>query len=331
VTRKSRAGRRVLLALGLASALAVAPATVWGRPDAGDAPGPRPHYDPARQEFGGYDVLADPNHPLKNGDRDPGEKWEGPSRRYQEPGLSAKNKADWDWGELYYDGSYATELVIKNACKSEQTVSIFPRVAYLDIPYTVTVPGESEVSLQATVVTPPAPPPPLLTGQPDEPVWGWVKPPPIPPFQPLAVDRYEFHQPNFLTVEGSVVAWHPWTRDCNPKRSTWTVAGHIHFRPPPPSADEGGGGPEEIASEDPCAVYWRLGERPAQLKNDAAESCTAVMRGLAIDYRERILAPHVERSPDAWRWLPGLEEIQSMTVLELLALKARGDELLARS
>ena len=136
---------------------------------------------------------------------------------------------------------------------------------------------------------------------------------PVPPHI-LAPGQAPFHQPNFAKIEGTVVAWHPWapTDDCPPARHTYTVGGHIHFRPPPPP---GGGGPERLAETDACEFWWLVGEPPGNL---GEQDCTEKMRGLARRFLERIVAPYVQNAPEQWAWLPALGSVDQMSIPQLL-------------
>ncbi|OGT01096.1 MAG: hypothetical protein A3F73_12125 [Gallionellales bacterium RIFCSPLOWO2_12_FULL_59_22] len=289
-----------------------------------------PDVDPAAGINHAYDPNADPLHPTKNPDVDPGPGWDrtpdGVRRPAdQSPGVSAST-ADWEWGERYYDSQFDATLVITNNCKSWQPVSIFIfDLPFLTLPSHLTVPPGS-TSVIGKVKLPPEPPPPMRLGLPGEPGWGHVDygkalgPNPVFTFPPP-----KLHQPNFVKIEGRVVAWHPWSPpDCNPRRETYNVSGHIHFRPPPP---EGDGGPEKIASPGVCQVYWNIGVPPAQLKD---EDCTAEMRELARAFRERVLPSYIFNSPEDWLWLPDGKAIGAMQIQDLLAMKARASAIMGR-
>jgi len=278
-----------------------------------------------------YNPYADPLHPTKNPDVDPGPGWDfSPTDppADQSPGVRATT-SDWDWGERYYDSRFDATLIINNLCESTQPVSIFIYdLPYLTMPSHLTVPpGETRVV--GKVALPPEPPPPLRLGLPGEPGWGPVDygkalgPNPVLPFPPP-----QLHQPNFATIAGRVVAWHPWSPssgdNCGPRRQTYTVTGHMHFRPPPP---DGGGGPEKLATPGVCEVYWNIGVPPAQLKD---EDCTVELRKLAASFRERVLPPYVLNSPDDWLWLPDAATIGALDIQDLLALKARASALMGQ-
>ena len=61
---------------------------------------------------------TDEKHPLRTANADPGADWND-----RNPGGSANplprirtGAGDWDWGDLFYDGVYATKLLVKNEC-----------------------------------------------------------------------------------------------------------------------------------------------------------------------------------------------------------------------
>lgn len=286
-------------------------------PEAGPDYEPRadpgsPLYDPK------YSPLTDPSHPLKDGRQDPGEAWGNPRRSDGTPSVAA-GKGNWPWGELYYDRTYKAQLTITNDCETAQRATIFVKSAYVSMPPSVMVPGNGKRLVDVTITMPPTPPPPLLTGLPGEPTWGWVQPPSYipapgqPPFPP-------FHQPNFADIdEEAVVIWHPWTDKCRPARESYHTTGHIHFNPPP---RDGPSGPEKIADVDPCEVWWHTGERPPQ----AEEDCTARIRELAAGFLAALQAS-AHSSPAQWSWLPGADDLLTMSIPELLEMKRRAEHL----
>ncbi|MSR13776.1 MAG: hypothetical protein EXR86_04275 [Gammaproteobacteria bacterium] len=271
---------------------------------------------------GHYDAYFDPHHPLKNPNQDPGEKWGAESGRDGSPSVGSAS-ADWNWGERHFDDKF-TASIITNNCKSPQPVLITVNdIPYLTLPATLTVaPGQTKVD--GNVSLPPEPPPPLRLGLPGEPGWGHVD---FPSFIAPTFPPPKLHQPNFTPIVGSVVTWHPWapTEECSPRRQTYTVSGHIHFRPPPP---EGAGGPEKIASPSVCQVYWNIGVPPATYQG---EDCTQEMRGFATAFRERVLPPYYTNAPEEWLWLPSSEDVQTFSVPQLLDLKAHASALMGGS
>lgn len=244
--------------------------------------------------------AGNPNHPLKDPSTDPGPKPEKdvPEERSTDgtPAITFA-EGDWPWGELLYGKTYPTEITITNDCWSAETVGIFvSNLPYVTLPSSVTVPAKGKLNVPINIVTPPEPKL-LLTGREKIPEHGI-----------------------FGTVEGEIVAWHPWTADpeCMPKRESYKATGHIHYDltpPPPPPA------PEKIAGAGSCQVWWNTGARPATLKED--QDCTAEIRDLAATYRLRVLQPLVDRAPSEWGWLPSAEQIAQMSIDECLGMKAK--------
>lgn len=274
-----------------------------------------------------YDAREDPNHPLKDATKDPGEEWEGSHEAGAKFGtMVKKGKADWPWGERYYDGRFAAPLVIENECKSPQPVGIFVSgLPYLTMPSLVMVPAEKKITVLGQVQLPPEPPPPptrivgpteIASGLSS---WGYI------PFYPegyvLPPGETALHQPNFEKIEATVVVWHPWAPadDCPAVRKTYTVSGHIHFRPPPPDGDRG---PERFSETDVCQFYWLIGEPPVHIGD---KDCTGEMRELAVNFREKILNHYILNAPEEWRWFPGNGAIRQMSIPELLAMKAHAE------
>ncbi len=303
------------------------PPAGWSR-GAYDPSQPAPNFGtgegvPAQTDGKPYDPYHDPYHPLKDPTQDPGEAWNdvpGRGPRDGSPGVQS-NSADWQWGERYFDEAFEASIVITNNCSSPQPVRIYVNdLPYLTLPDSITVPpGQTRVS--GNVKLPPEPPPPIRLGLPGEPGWGHVE---FPPFIPLGFPPPKLHQPNFVPIVGSVVTWHPWApsdpNGCLPKRQTYTVSGHIHFRPPPPR----GGGPEKVASPSVCQVYWNIGVPPAQYQG---EDCAPEMRELAHAYRERVLQTYALNAPEEWGWLPSAEQLRTLEVPQLLEMKVHADSL----
>lgn len=262
-----------------------------------------------------YDSREDPNHPLKDPTKDPGEEWEGSSGSGLNQNFVAHSNADWPWGERYYDAVFAAPLIIHNSCKTPQKVGIFVNGnPYLTMPALVVAqPGDTTVTGQVQLA--PEPEGPHHSGE------GWID------FGPIIIPPGMFpppqlHQPNFEELEGEVVVWHAWSPegDCNAVRRTYTIGGHMHFRPPPPEG--GGGGPSSLATTDMCTFYWLMGFPPAQLGD---KDCTQEIRELAAHYLDKIIASYVLNSPEDWLWLPSAGDIGQMSIDELLAMKAHAE------
>ncbi|MBA4743315.1 MAG: hypothetical protein H2060_11490 [Azoarcus sp.] len=299
-----------------------------------------------------YDSWEDPNHPLKS-PKPPPKKWverdvpvdrdgDGqpdvdengnpitkPGTVFPQDGSPPvqRAKGDIDWGERYYDSHFDQLLSATNKCNEERPITITVNgLPYLTLPDNVAVgAGETKV-IRGAVKLPPEPPPPPRLGLPGEPGWGWVDFPPIPAGQPFPPPK--LHQPNFVQIDGTVELWHPWAPasagdegDCLPRLVTYTVTGHIHFRPPPP-ADAG---PSRLATPDVCEVYWNTGVAPKQL---GTRDCTPEMRTLAHAFVDRQLAPYIENAPEEWLWLASMD-IDRMSIGHLLDMKRRAEGILA--
>lgn len=271
-----------------------------------------------------YDAMEDPNHPLRDPTKDPGEGWEGNHGRGTNYTSVKSAKGEWPWGERYFDGKFGAPLEIENECTEPQPVGIFIKdLPYLTMPKLITVPN-GKTNVMGKVQLPPEPDPPINLGLPGSPGWGHVD------FGPIIVPPgglpFKLHQPHFGKIEGTVVVWHPWDPTvgvgvgCVAVRKTYTVTGHIHFRPPPPKGS--GGGPEEIAKTDECQFYWLIGKPPVHLGD---KDCTGEMRELAVNFRERILTPYVLNAPEEWEWLPSSSAILQMVIPDLLAMKAHAE------
>lgn len=237
-----------------------------------------------------------------------------------------KSSADVDWGERYYDAQFDQPLIVTNKCTTPQPVTITVN----DLPYLTFPSSNIEVQPGETTVTgkvklPPEPDPPINLGMPGAPGWGHVD------FGPIFIPPGQFpppqlHQPHFAQVEGSIEVWHPWapagSNECLPNLVTYTVTGHIHFRPPPP---DGGGGPEKLATPHVCEVYWNIGEPPPQYKG---EDCTEIFNELAKRFRNDVLPSYVMNAPNEWGWLPGESDIENMSTKDLLNIKTRAESVM---
>lgn len=299
-----------------------------------------------------YDAWTDPNHPLKANSPPPREWVERdvpvdqdgdgkqdvdengkpvtrPGTVFPEDGSPPVRRAagDIDWGERYYDSEFDQILSATNRCNEPRPVHITVNgLPYLTLPSSVLVGAGETKEFRGKVKLPPEPPPPLRLGLPGEPGWGWVDFPAPPAGQPFPVPK--IHQPNFVQIDGSVELWHPWAPaaagdagDCFPKLVTYTVTGHIHFRPPPPSGDAG---PSRIATPSPCQVYWNIGLPPAQLGD---RDCTQEMRSLARRFIDGPLGPYIGNAPEEWYWLSAMS-VDEMSIDQLLHMKRRAERVL---
>lgn len=289
--------------------------TPWGGPERPEDREQRPR-----------DPFDDPFHPLKDPGRDPGPD-QGAAGGAPAP---HQLSADWDWGERYFGQQFPVTLTVTNRCNSTQVTSIFiDGLPYLEFPDRVDVPPSDAGITVKGRVTLPGPPKPPPVPMPGDPGFGWVDPPDLPP-QPLGTPPPVFHQPNFVSIEGTVVLWHPWGPDgenaqCDPERTEYAVTGHIHWGPPEPAEDEDAG-PTTLARTDPCTVWWNTGEEPAQAKGD----CTGPMRLLAEHFLGRVIPPYWQNAPAEWDWLVAFGGVGDKSIDELLAMKARAGAIMGR-
>ncbi|MEQ9463165.1 MAG: hypothetical protein RJQ10_05860 [Haliea sp.] len=276
-----------------------------------------------------YNSLTDPHHPLKNPNKEPDRGWQrapGSRKDDNSPGFFPV-AADWDWGERFFEQEFPVVLNIRNHCKTTQQVSIFIRgLPYLTLPSRVSVPPSRQgVDVPGKVKLPG---PPFPSGRPGEPAMGWVDMDPgyIPPGMPPP----KLHQPNYVSIMGEVVVWHPWSADargeeCLPVRTSYAVGGHMHWRPPEP--DSGPAGPSGFAEIDPCTVWWNTGEEPPREKGD----CTRSMQLLAEHFMEKVLPPYQTNSPQDWAWLTAFGGVRDKTITELLEMKYRASVLMGQA
>jgi hypothetical protein len=233
-----------------------------------------------------------------------------------------RGTADIDWGERYFDQTMIQPVVITNNCRTPQPVYLTViDLPFLTLPEMVTVPPKVS-NIKGKIKLPPEPPPPLRLGLPGEPGWGHVAFGDF--FVPAGQPPPKIHQPNFAQVSGSIEAWHPWApagdSKCYAKLTTYTVTGHIHFRPPAPPK-----GPEKLATPDVCEVYWKTGEPPAQLGD---KDCTEKFRELATQFITAFLDPYIQNAPEEWSWLPSTADIQQMSMDQLLAMKKHAEAIM---
>ncbi|WOJ97988.1 hypothetical protein R0137_05280 [Congregibacter brevis] len=230
---------------------------------------------------------------------------------------------DWDWGERYFSQEFTVSLRLVNDCDTTQIVILdTSTIPYLTMRKVHSVSRQStEVVLGKVKLPDPPKPPPV---QPFSGQWfGWVEPPEIGP-QPLGTPPPIFHQPNFSPIEGVVIATHAAAPDganavCNPMRTRYEVAGHMHWGPPDPEEEDTG--PSSLASTDPCVVWWNTSEEPAQRRGD----CTAAMQLLAERFLIKVVPDYWRNAPKEWSWLEEFGGVSDKDINELLAMKARAN------
>lgn len=224
----------------------------------------------------------------------------------------------WEWGSrgapLESETEYQGTLYVTNMCTSTELVEVDVR----DIPglvvnggvTTVVVPGQTTKIVPATYTAKP----PLLFRTNGGLVFGDDR------------DNDPRHRLCYVP-RGGVVLRHAGDERCLPKETFFEVTAHVHAKtvapPPPPPA------PEKLLTPDPCTVWWNTGQRPP---GDITEAqCAETMRALAALYIERSLRPLAEASPAAWSWLPSPGAVMSMSVADLLAMKARAAAVMSGS
>ena len=106
---------------------------------------------------------------------------------------------------------------------------------------------------------------------------------------------------------------------CHPSITTYSVSAHVHWwdrAPPPPKL--------RAAVPDACRVWWNTGQRP----NATDAECLEPIRRLAAEYRKWIEPALAGRPAYEWSWLPSAVQMASMSIEELLLVKAKADALL---
>jgi hypothetical protein len=63
---------------------------------------------------------------------------------------------------------------------------------------------------------------------------------------------------------------------------------------------------------------------------EPGQDCTSIIRPLALGFRERILPPHIAKSPSDWKWLPQSGSISEMTVEALVEMKIRAQLIITK-
>lgn len=241
-------------------------------------------------------------HPWADGKRDP-----GPGDRERRPGDPSLRggKGNWYWGVLYENQQYASTLTIQNDCDSRERVTIFVTNLPIEIPTTIIVPPKSQHEVPMTITMPPVP-------------------------EELKKEGMG------LTVEGTLVVWHPWTAKCLPKREQYDVDAYSIPPPPPPRGQPA----QKNATAPQCRQVWELGMVPkgladaiaaagesldtTQPKRPELEECTDELRDRAEALRFH-LSKEALRAPGEWRWMPKPSEIQQMSLQEIVDFKARAD------
>ncbi len=208
-------------------------------------------------------------------------------------GPERPDKFDWPWGELFYDRTYTSDLLVTNDCSQPRPVYAWVGsgiAPYLTIAKVTTVPARTkDFRVPITITTPP---PPAIVGP----------PPPLP--AGIFVDIAE-RPLSRLRLE------HRADQTCRAPDKIYDVTGHIHYDP-----DPAGTGPET----DACGAIWNSG---VPLPGYDLEQCRDRFHELLAHYRDTILAPAMEADPAAWAWFPSDDAIGGMTARETLDAKLR--------
>ena len=214
----------------------------------------------------------------------------------------------WDWsalGPLQYDSTYTGTMRLSNNCKVPATFKITPEVPGMTHSGDVTIlPGASmDIVLTLRTLNRPAAPTEIDRTDPANPVRRWR-----------------------AAMRGRIRVAYAGHEDadyiCHGMTGITLVFARLEHAELAPRK-------EKIVRPDDCAVWWNTGQRPPNNPTLSEEQCVATIRKLAADYRERALAPLAKQDPQKWAWLPSAEQIASMSISELLAMKARAAELLA--
>lgn len=194
----------------------------------------------------------------------------------------------WSWGGLVFNGRYTFEVLVLNKCPTPEPVLFLPDSSlapFVTIDRMRVIPANSLTPVPAVVRTPKEPP--------DD--WGG------PGFDPVT-GRWVFPR---LLIGGELLVQHaaPDYPYCFGPPKVHDASGAV-FEPGPPT---GGGS---------CLMFWLRGQRPAPPLD-----CTNEFRGLALQYIESL----GEDATSAWAWLPTPDEINRMSDVELLSMKARAE------
>lgn len=226
---------------------------------------------------------------------------------------NASGTSGWDFGQVYRDRDYKVTYPLTNNCKVGQTVTI-------TYPTTINLTGPTEVAVgpYATENVPML----LKMSQP---------PLPRPPY-PIGT-QFDCHEvtgdltlvhPELVAVEGDV------TYTCHGMERTHNITMFVHQHGPPSPPDAGGGRGKKKASPA-CQNLWDHNEfYPSPTVLDPS-GCRDEIRQLAIDFVEEEVKPlsAADKAKLDWVWVPNRPQLEQMSVVELLHVKERANELAA--
>ncbi len=246
----------------------------------------------------------------------------------EDPGADAADvdhKAwKWEFEPLSSGFPYTTELTIENLCESTQIVSVFVNgLAEL----TFDAPGCNLSFIDKSCTVAAEPGTTIVKGEIKSDPFFYYVDPMVPTPRP------------FKRITGEIVVFHARQGDCVPRRDHYQVQYDLGAQrgavPPPPTGPQriAGGRPsptgtDGIAGAGPCQVWWDTGQKPDMLKPE--QRCEPEIRPLAVAYRERVLPPYIEQAPAEWAWLPASEQMTRMSSEELVAMKLRAKQQIAR-
>ncbi len=210
----------------------------------------------------------------------------------------------WDWsalGALQYDSTYTGTLHLSNDCKVPATFRIVPEVPGMTHSGDVSVAPGASMDVVMTLKSPnrPAAPTEIDRSDPANPVRRWR-----------------------ATLRGRIRVAYAGYEDaeyiCYGRTGITLVFARFAYAELEPQK-------EKVVRPDDCSVWWNTGQRPPNNPTLSEEQCVDTIRKLAANYRERALAPLAKQNPQRWAWLPSPEQIASMSIGELLAMKARAE------
>lgn len=215
----------------------------------------------------------------------------------------------WDWsalGALQYDSTYTGTLRLSNDCKVPATFTVTPEVPGMTSGGNVTVLPGASMDVVMTLRSPnrPAAPTEIDRSDPANPVRRWR----AALRGRIRVAYAGYEDANYI---------------CYGTTGITLVFARLEYAELEPQK-------EKIARPDDCTVWWNTGQRPPNNPTLSEEVCVETIRKLAADYRERALVPRAKLDPARWDWLPSAAQIASMSISELLAMKARAAELIAK-
>ena len=223
------------------------------------------------------------------------------------PPAAPAGASAWDWsalGPLQDDKAYKSTLRISNGCKVPATFTLTSEVPWLTTGGNVTVLPGGSMDVQVTLYTPPRPAAPTEIDRRD-------------PANPIRKWR--------AALRGRVRVAYAGYEDanyvCYGTTGITDIVARVEWAEYEPQKDK-------TARADDCTVWWNTSQPPPNNPNITEDECVEPIRTLAADYRERALVPRAKQDSERWAWLPSAAQIVSMSISELLAMKARAASLM---